>query len=83
LRRADHSSKESTVCVKESFEPEEETRAQQKAVEPLMKHKLLNINYSRKLVYTSYETRVNKFIEYKLLNISNYAQVGAGIAQSV
>jgi hypothetical protein len=36
LRRADHSSKESYRLCKQDYETEEETRAQQRAVEPLM-----------------------------------------------
>jgi hypothetical protein len=36
LRWADHSSKESTVCTKKDYETEEEARARQRAVEPLM-----------------------------------------------
>jgi hypothetical protein len=36
LRRADHSSKESYHPRKEDYETEEEARAQQRAVEPLM-----------------------------------------------
>jgi hypothetical protein len=37
LRRADRSSKESYCVYKKDYETEEEARAQQKAVEPLMK----------------------------------------------
>jgi hypothetical protein len=36
LRRADHSSKESHRLCKKDYETEEEARAQQRAVEPLM-----------------------------------------------
>jgi hypothetical protein len=36
LRLADHSSKESYRLCKKDYETEEEARAQQKAVEPLM-----------------------------------------------
>jgi hypothetical protein len=36
LRRADHSSKESYRLCKKDYETEEEARAQQRAVEPLM-----------------------------------------------
>jgi hypothetical protein len=36
LRRADHSPKESYRLCKKDYETEEETRAQQRAVEPLM-----------------------------------------------
>jgi hypothetical protein len=36
LRRADHSSKKSYRLCKKDYETEEETRAQQRAVEPLM-----------------------------------------------
>jgi hypothetical protein len=36
LRRADHSSKESYPLCKKDYETEEETRAQQRTVEPLI-----------------------------------------------
>jgi hypothetical protein len=36
LRRADHSSKESYCLCKKEYENEEEARAQQRALEPLM-----------------------------------------------
>jgi hypothetical protein len=36
LRQADHSSKESYHLCKKDYETEEEARAQQKAVEPMM-----------------------------------------------
>jgi hypothetical protein len=41
LRRADHSSKESYRLCKKHYETEEESRVQQRAVEPLM-NELLN-----------------------------------------
>jgi hypothetical protein len=44
LRRADHSSKESYRLYKKDYETEEEVRAQQRAVESLMNHKINELN---------------------------------------
>jgi hypothetical protein len=45
LRWAEHSSKESYRLCKNDYETEEEARAQQKAVEPLMKEKMNEFSF--------------------------------------
>jgi hypothetical protein len=56
LRQADHSSKESYRLCKKEYGTEEEARAQQRAVEPLMNEKMkeLIIKVDYKFLYWEY-----------------------------
>jgi hypothetical protein len=59
LRRADHSSKESYRLCKKDYEIEEEARAQQVTVEPLMKE--MNDIYYTTVVFNIKKRESNKY----------------------
>jgi hypothetical protein len=56
LRRAEHSSKKSYRLCKKDYETEDEARAQQTAVEPLMKEKMNESSFSTSLKCLVYIT---------------------------